>query len=75
MTCNIQNLILLGVIFRFRKDIRPSQIIFYSLLGIAFAAYLCVGANPKQLWVLQASTMGIDTIGGKIPQIVSNIRR
>ncbi|CAK0740472.1 hypothetical protein CVIRNUC_001253 [Coccomyxa viridis] len=73
--CWLQDIILVLLIAKYRKQLGPKVIGSGVLIGLGSWA-LCSGAVSMQmLAALQASTILIITFGGRLPQIILNARR
>lgn len=74
--CWLQNLVIIGLMFHYRKGMSKRSKIAISVGIVAGSAWLFTGACPDKLLVgLQAMSVALIAFGGRLPQIILNARR
>ncbi|CAL5223684.1 g6235 [Coccomyxa viridis] len=74
-TCWLQDIVLIILIARYRKQLGPKTLASGILIGLGLWAMLSGAVSMHALAALQASTIAIIALGGRLPQIMLNARR
>ena len=73
--CAVQNVMILGLIFRLGSVARSTQLLISGGLLAVGAWVFGGGCPPHMLTALQAGSVVLLALGGRLPQILLNLRR
>jgi mannose-P-dolichol utilization defect protein 1 len=71
----VQNVVILGLIFRLGSVARSTQLLITGVLLAVGAWVFGGGCPPHMLTALQAGSVVLLALGGRLPQILLNLRR